>query len=151
MTGPKDLAPIDMHMALEQLDGDQEFLYEMLEELIALMPEQINDKGFHRIRNFRDYDNRYTAPLHGFKDAEDYWNRCSSRQFIPSIRIPALIVNARNDPFLGEACYPFSEVSDSSSVSLETPLSGGHVGFVQFNREDIYWSEERSVEFLESN
>ena len=85
------------------------------------------------------------------KNAEDYWNKCSSNQFIPEIKIPTLIVNARNDPFIAGGCYPIKETSNSKHVYLEIPKSGGHVGFIQFKKDRSYWSEERTIEFLEHN
>ncbi len=123
-------------------------LHRKVQAKMAIMPERINDDDYHLIKNFRQYDDRYTAPIHGFKNAEDYWRKCSSRQFIPSIRIPTLIVNAHNDPFLGETCYPYREAGSSPSVFLETPKSGGHVGFIECNRDNRYWSEKRAVAFL---
>ncbi len=117
---------------------------------MALLPGQIDDDGYERIRNFKDFDDRYTAPMHGFRDAEDYWARCSSGQFIPGIRIPALIVNALDDPFLAGGCYPVRESTASRFVHFEQPRSGGHVGFMQFNRDHSYWSERRAIEFLQT-
>ena len=102
------------------------------------------------IKNFHDFDNRYTAPLHGFADAEDYWHKCSSKQFVNRIRIPTLLVNALDDPFLTPACFPYREIAANPAVTLETPKHGGHVGFVTFNRRNLYWSEKRAAAFLES-
>jgi len=116
---------------------------------MALMPSAINDDDYHRIRNFRDFDDRYTAPLHGFRDAEDYWQQCSSNQYIHHIRVPTLIVNALDDPFLADRCYPVNEAANSDHVFLEMPRSGGHVGFVQFRKDKRYWSEVRAMEFLD--
>lgn len=113
------------------------------------MPDLINDRGFHEIKNFKHYDDRYTAPLHGFKSAEDYWAKCSSLAFIPSISVPTLIVNALDDPFLADECYPVKPASGNPYVHLETPNSGGHVGFMQFNGDKSYWSEDRAMEFIE--
>jgi len=123
-------------------------LHKKIQAKMRLFPGQINDHAYQRIKNFRDYDNRYTAPLHGFKNAEDYWTACSSQQFIPAIKIPTLIVNALNDPFLAGGCYPRKEAAQSRWVSLETPKSGGHAGFIAFNKNHLYWSEKRAVEFL---
>ena len=123
-------------------------LHQKIRTKMKLMPGQINDDNYHLIKNFKDYDDRYTAPLHGFNNAEDYWSKCSSNRFIPEIKIPTLIVNARNDPFIVDGCYPVNETSDSKCVYLETPRSGGHVGFMQFKRDKSYWSEERTIEFL---
>ena len=125
-------------------------LHQKIRAKMKLMPGQINDDDYHLIKNFKDYDDRYTAPLHGFKNAEDYWDKCSSNRFIPDIKIPTLIVNARNDPFIADGCYPVRETSDSKCVYLEMPESGGHVGFIQFKKDKSYWSEERAIEFLKS-
>ena len=126
-------------------------LHQKIRAKMELMPERINDVDYHLIKNFKDYDDRYTAPLHGFKNAEDYWHKCSGSRFISKIRIPTLIVNARNDPFLANRCYPTQEASNSKYVYLEIPQSGGHVGFVQFKNGKDYWSEERAIEFLKHN
>ncbi len=115
---------------------------------MRMMPGQISDEGFEQIRTFKEFDGRYVAPLHGFKDAEDYWAKCSSRQFIPNIRIPTLLINAKNDPFLAEPCYPFEEAQANPYFFFEAPESGGHVGFVSFDNNGEYWSESRAMEFL---
>ncbi|HTG00001.1 MAG TPA: alpha/beta fold hydrolase [Nitrospirota bacterium] len=115
---------------------------------MARWPDALNDDNFNRIRNFRDFDDRYTAPLHGFRDAEDYWSRCSSSTVIHRIARPTLIVNALNDPFLLDGCYPRKQAEKSQCVFLEVPASGGHVGFIQFGKNGEYWSEQRAVEFL---
>ena len=126
-------------------------LHQKIRAKMKLMPGLINDDDYHLIKNFKDYDDRYTAPLHGFKNAEDYWSKCSSNRFIPEIRVPTLIVNARNDPFIADSCYPVKEASNSKYVYLEVPKSGGHVGFIQFKKDKSYWSEERAIEFLKDS
>jgi len=108
-------------------------------------PGQLDLAGLEMIRNFQQFDDRFTAPLHGFKDANDYWKRSSCRQFLPAISIPTLLVNAANDPFLGAKCYPIEEARSSESFHLEIPKTGGHVGFPETGG---YWSERRAVEFL---
>ena len=123
-------------------------LHEKIKKKMELMPGSITDDGYDRIRDFKEFDDRYTAPIHGFRDAEDYWTQCSSGRFIAEIRVPTLIVNALDDPFLADGCYPLPQAEQSGTVHLEMPRSGGHVGFVQFNRGGIYWSENRAVEFL---
>ncbi len=77
----------------------------------------------------REFDDLVTAPLHGFRNTDDYWTRASSKPGLKNIRVPVLVINARNDPFLPAAALPrASEVS--STVTLEQPDDGGHVGFV---------------------
>ncbi len=81
-------------------------------------------------RDLYDFDNVFTAPLHGFKSTEDYWARASAKPHLHTIRIPALVVNARNDPFVPAWCLPSQrEVGDC--VTLWQPAHGGHVGFPQ--------------------
>jgi uncharacterized protein len=123
-------------------------LHDKVKRKKSLFPNQIDDDHFDQIKNFKDFDDRYTAPIHGFENAEDYWQKCNSKQFIPKIKIPTLIMNAQNDPFLSPECFPYNEVLQTEYVFLEIPKSGGHVGFVQFNKEKIYWSEKRAIDFL---
>jgi predicted alpha/beta-fold hydrolase len=79
-------------------------------------------------RDLYAFDNVFTAPLHGFKSTEDYWARASSKPHLHRIRIPALVVNARNDPFVPAWCLPRQE-EVGASVTLWQPGHGGHVGF----------------------
>ncbi|MDP0492537.1 MAG: alpha/beta fold hydrolase [Verrucomicrobiota bacterium JB023] len=116
--------------------------HELFPDDVRLSPE-----GLEKIRTFREFDTRYTAPLHGFEDAEDYWSRSSSRQFLAAIRVPALLVNADNDPFLGPACYPVSVARESDHFHLEITRGGGHVGFPgKVNGRS--WMTERALRFL---
>ena len=107
--------------------------------------------GIEKIKTLMSFDDRYTAPLHGFNGALDYYNKCSSIHFIEYITIPTLIVNAQNDPFLSELCYPLAKLKNHPCVKLENPRFGGHVGFTQFNKNGLYWSEERALSFLTKN
>jgi predicted alpha/beta-fold hydrolase len=112
------------------------------------MPGLIDAEGIDAMRTFREFDDRYTAPLHGFRDAEDYWARCSSLGYLRGITIPALLVNAANDPFLAPGCFPVEEARASACFSLEIPAAGGHVGFPGRSRDGRYWMARRAVEFL---
>ena len=112
------------------------------------MPGKIDDHDYAQLRTFKDFDDRYTAPIHGFADAEDYWRKCSCGGFLKGISIPTLLINARNDPFLAPACFPVAEAEANPNLVLEMPISGGHVGFITFNRQGQYWSETRAVSFL---
>ena len=80
-------------------------------------------------RTLREFDDCVTAPLHGFRDTDDYWTRASSKPGLKDIRVPTLVINARNDPFLPAEALPLpSEVAPA--VTLEQPADGGHAGFV---------------------
>jgi predicted alpha/beta-fold hydrolase len=112
-------------------------------------PDQINDEGFGRIKNFKQFDDRYTAPLHGFTSAEDYWEKCSCNRLLHHITIPSLIVNSLDDPFLKKECYPYNYAKRNSNIVLETPRHGGHVGFMLKGK--TYWSEQRAIDFIQNN
>ena len=113
-----------------------------------MFPDQIDLTGLNFIRTFQVFDDRFTAPIHGFKDAAEYWARNSCRQFLSEIRIPTLLVSAANDPFLGPGCYPREEAAASAHFHFEEPAAGGHVGFYARGGEGEYWSETRALEFL---
>jgi predicted alpha/beta-fold hydrolase len=81
-------------------------------------------------RTLHEFDNAFTAPLHGFKDTDDYWSRASAKPHLRRIRIPALVVNARNDPFVPGASLPVTH-EVGRFVTLWQPPHGGHVGFPQ--------------------
>lgn len=111
-------------------------------------PGKLDLSGLHDMKTFAEFDERITAPLHGFASAEDYWTRASSKQFLPAIQIPTLLLNARNDPFLTPECFPEEEARQHTMVHLETPEQGGHVGFWWRTFGGSTWSEQRTVEFL---
>ena len=108
-------------------------------------PGLIDVEGFENIRSFHEFDDRYTAPLHGFRDAQDYWANSSALWKLKDIRVPSLIVNAADDPFLSRKCFPESRELIGAYVKLESPRWGGHVGFVEHSRDGYYWSERRAV------
>lgn len=113
-------------------------------------PRIVSAEGFEDIRSFRDFDNRYTCPLHGFKDADDFYERASSGPHISSIQKPTLIVNALSDPFLPDECYPMDIAKNHSTVFLEMPVDGGHVGFTLASKEEN-WMEVRAFEFVQNH
>lgn len=81
-------------------------------------------------RDLYEFDNVFTAPLHGFKNTDDYWARASAKPHLHQIRIPTLVVNARNDPFVPSSCLPVQQDA-GRHVTLWQPAHGGHVGFAQ--------------------
>jgi len=98
-------------------------------------------------RNLYEFDNIVTAPLHGFRDTDDYWQRASAKHVLADIAVPTLILNARNDPFLPERYLPRTA---APCVTLEFPRQGGHVGFATgtpFGRND--WLPRRVTRFLQ--
>ncbi|HYF71065.1 MAG TPA: alpha/beta fold hydrolase [Ohtaekwangia sp.] len=109
---------------------------------------ELNTSWLPQIKTIQTFDDRYTAPLHGYNNAAEYYDRCSSIHFIHAIPIPTLIINARNDPFLSNDCYPTEMLKHHANVKLETPDRGGHVGFAQFHKSGLYWSEEKALQFI---
>ena len=117
--------------------------------------EMLKESGFDtsvvkKLKDLPAFDDFFTAPLHGFKDADDYYEQCSSKYFLKDIKVPTLIVNAANDPFLSKECYPYEEVEENPCLDLEVPEHGGHVGFYQRSRGNVMWSEARILSFLKS-
>lgn len=149
--------PCDLHSSSLQLAQWTHTLYmknflrsfkEKLELKQKMFPEQVNLSGFKRIRTFKDFDERYTAPLNGFSSAEDYWYQSSCIHYLDKIRQPTLIINALDDPFLPAQCFPIEQATKNSYLHLEMPRYGGHIGFVPQIKNTLYYSEQRALEFL---
>ncbi len=101
------------------------------------------------IKSFWQYDDRVVAGLHGFADAHDYYQRSSSRQFLKQIRVPTLVLQAKDDPFMTERVLP-TKAELSEQVQLEVSAGGGHVGFVGGSLfRPSYWLEERIGRYLQ--
>ena len=101
-------------------------------------------------RTLREFDNVVTAPLHGFRDTDDYWTRSSSKPWLSRVRVPTLLVNARNDPFLPARALP-SATEVSAAVQCEFPAEGGHVGFVTGAFPGrIEWLAQRIISFFKN-
>ncbi len=103
------------------------------------------------LRRFRDFDEHVTAPLHGYAGADDYYARCSSRQYLRNIAVPTLIVHSRDDPFMTESTIP-TPAELSPTIAFELYDRGGHVGFIagDWPWRARYWLEERIPNYLET-
>ncbi len=147
--------PLNLHTSCVQLSLNSNWMYsnrflKSLKKKVldkAALRGDIDTKAINTIKNLQDFDDRYTSVLHGYRDAIDYYTHCSSIQFVEAISIPTLIVNAKNDPFLSEDCYPTALLVNHPHVKLEIPTYGGHVGFTQSNKKGLFWSEERALRF----
>ena len=112
-------------------------------------PDLYDADAVRRARTLRDFDNVVTAPLHGFRDTDDYWTRASAKPHLAAIRVPTLLVNARDDPFMPASALP-AEHAVSRAVKLEFPRHGGHVGFVTGPFPGhIEWLPQRLMHFFE--
>jgi predicted alpha/beta-fold hydrolase len=115
-----------------------------------LFPGQISSEGYEKIKHFIDFDNRYTAPLHGFTDAFDFYERASVKPYLKNIRVPSLIVQALNDTFLSAECFCYEEAENNPNLFLETPDNGGHCGFL-LPGSAFSWAEIRALQFADEN
>ena len=152
--------PVELAASAARLDqqlGNRVYLRRFLRTLVekveakaARFPGQFDLAGIRRVRGFQEFDDRYTAPIHGFRDAADYWRQSSARQFLPTLRVPTLLVNARDDPFLAPECFPFAEAEANPCLFFQAPNHGGHVGFLDFTEgvRGRTWAERRAVDFL---
>jgi len=149
-------APIDLHSCVQEIHRVHNRLYHnrFLKSLLAkvvekhqLMPNDISIAHLTKIKTLTDFDHYYTAPLHGFDSPKDYYTRASSRQFLPNITLPVLLLQAQDDPMLGHTCYPITEAQASENLHLIITKHGGHVAFMQKGKR-IHWMEEVALEFV---
>jgi predicted alpha/beta-fold hydrolase len=148
--------PMDLHTSCVKISQpsnwvySRRFLRSLRKKVLAKskVMRELDASEVKKARTLHEFDDIFTGPIHGFKNAIDYYTQSSSIKVVTSITIPTLIVNAQNDPFLSPECYPEDLLKDHSFVTFESPEHGGHVGFAQFTKNGLYWSEERALEFL---
>ena len=102
-----------------------------------------------KAKYFREFDDAFTAPVNGFKDAEDYWAKASSKPHLPNIKVPTLLISALDDSFLSDGCYPVEFAESSDLFHLETPNFGGHLGFMSPDTEGVFWTEKKAIAFYQ--
>ncbi len=117
---------------------------------LSRFPGLFNEKAMMDARTLYEFDNVVTAPVHGFRDTEDYWSRSSSFKVFGGIQVPTLLLNARNDPFMPEVALGEAHGASAQMV-LEFPAQGGHVGFLSgpFPGQHA-WLPRRIFEFFRS-
>lgn len=111
-------------------------------------PGKISLQALSTIKTLADFDDCFTGPLHGFADAQEYYEANSSIFFLEHIKVPTLILNALNDPFLSENCFPKKLADQLDLVYFEYPKYGGHVGFSPAYSNQSFYSEQRAIEFI---
>lgn len=154
-------APCDLKSSIENLQRPifkiyrEQFLYTMRKKIIkkhkaiGLDDFPVNRVG--KIKTFVEFDDLFTAPLHGFKDALDYYEKASSRPHLSSIEIPTLIINSKDDPFLTKECFPIEIAKKSKHLHLEITKHGGHLGFLEdFDFKKMNYSEKRAMTFVKA-
>lgn len=109
-------------------------------------PGLVDLNKLKEIKEWRDFDEHFSAPLNNYKNADDFYFNSSAKNFMHNIKIPTLLVNADNDPILTPACTPLDIAKSNSNIFIEQPNQGGHCGFMLPNQE-FAWSEIRALEF----
>lgn len=147
--------PLDLYTSSLELAKPSNWIYSRrflkslkrkIVEKSRLMPGLDSD-ALKNVKSLRHFDDVYTGPLHGFKDALDYYQKSSAISFLEGIKVPSLIVNAKNDPFLSKECFP--EKINNPLVKFEVTPQGGHVGFASFTGKGLYWTELRALKFIQ--
>lgn len=151
--------PFDLNSAALQLESGVSRIYQkhLLKKLgvsitakAQLHPPPVPLERLHELKTFRQFDDAITAPLHGFRDVDDYYTQSSCKPYLSGIMVQTLILHARDDPFLPGHAIP-AQRELSPSTTLELADHGGHVGFVTGSNplKPQYWLETRIVEQLE--
>jgi hypothetical protein len=148
-------APVDLGSSALKLDAhprNRLYLRRLIKRLQAkveqkapVFPDVFETANLQNLRTFAKFDDRYTAPLHGFQDATEYWAQACVRPYLPSIQVPTLLLSAVDDPFLTVDSFPVVEASDNPNLFLEAPRNGGHLGFMDARGS---WLERRLITFL---
>jgi len=153
-------APIDLPASGAALDRGlnriyaRNFLKTLVPRALAKLgrfPGLYDEAALRKVRTIRAFDDLVTAPLHGFRDVDDYWTRGSSKPWLRTIELTTLVLNAGNDPFVpGDTLPGPSDVS--AAVTLEQPARGGHVGFTSGPFPGrLEWLTRRLLDFFRSN
>jgi predicted alpha/beta-fold hydrolase len=148
--------PVDLHNSCIQISKPGNWVYsnrflkslkkKVLEKAQSI--KELDVRGLDQVKTLMEFDDHFTGPVHGFKNALDYYEKSSALKYMAGISVPTLLVNAKNDPFLSRECFPIEQFRQHNFIQIETPKHGGHVGFARFNRDNIYWSEERALRFI---
>ena len=152
--------PIDLATSGRQMESLKNKIY--MEEFLKTLRLKVLEKAhkfpdYHidkdklfKAKNFKDFDELYTAPVFGFDSPQDYWDKASSRPYISKIKRPAYLITSLDDPFLSKECYPFEEAEAMDNFHLLATKHGGHVGFISgFKQQDNRWLDQKIVQFLE--
>lgn len=154
--------PIDITSSEREMDKLKNKLY--IEEFLKTIRLKVLEKSFKfpefkldkeklfKATRFKHLEHLYTVPVFGFESPEDYWKKASSKPYLSKIKQPTLLINAKDDSFLGVACFPYEEAGDSDNFFLEVTKYGGHVGFISsFKQNESRWLEKRISRFIEEN
>ena len=152
--------PFDLRISTKKLEHGLSRIYQYwllrsmkdtVKRKAHLLQNRINISGLLGAKTFQDFDNLGTAPVHGFRDADDYYKKSSCRAYLRNISTPVLILQALDDPLLCTTSIPKCEEL-GPGITLEISESGGHVGFVKGCAPGFaqYWLDQRITEYIGS-
>jgi predicted alpha/beta-fold hydrolase len=141
--------------ALERWDNypyQQRFVAGLLQRFkrkAQLFPQRYSPNGFGPIRTVREFDDAVTAPQFGFRDAQDYYETSSAKRVAGQVRVPLLLITAKDDPFVPYGSFLAAGVDKNPAIQFLAPEHGGHCGFIsKWSGPERYWAEQRIVEFV---
>jgi len=154
--------PCDLKGSVEAISKAENKIYmngflKTLKEKAKQKSEQfpkanISARDIDKANNFYVFDDLFTGPINGFVDANDYWKKSSCKQFIKDINLPTMLISAKDDPFLNEACYPVKESIANDYFTFIQTEYGGHLGFVSgFRLKKQRWIENKILDFIVEN
>ena len=152
--------PCDLTSCAESIREQRNFIYmrrflsnlsDKVKAKKHLLTEDMDYAQLLSAKSFHDFDHWFTAKVHGFDSAEHYWQTCSSKPGLSRVAIPTLLLNARDDSFLGDDCYPDEIAKASELFYMMAPEYGGHVGFSGDNRDGMLWSEYQVSRFVKQH
>ncbi len=152
--------PLDLTTSVAKLEkkGNRFYMNRFLRKLRkkieikeAMFPNHsiLTLKNFKKIKDFNDFDSTFTAPLHGYKDAADFYKKASVKPILYKIKVPVLIMQAKNDPFLTPECLELGDAQNNKNLKLLLTSKGGHVGFQQANSLETFF-EKMAFDFCKN-
>ena len=154
--------PVDITSSEKEMDKLKNKLYvevffktlknKVLEKSHKFPDYNLDKDQLFKATKFKHLEHLYTVPVFGFESPEDYWKKASSKPYLSKIDKPTLLINAKDDTFLSEACFPIEEAENSENFHLEITNYGGHVGFMtSFKIQENTWLERRIMKFIKEN
>ncbi len=151
---------LDLSACADALEKPENYLYQrhFVKGLMTryrgkadLFPDRYSKNGFGPIRTVREFDDAITGPQFGYKDAEEYYQSAGAKRVVGQVRVPLLLITAKDDPFVPYDSFSLSKLKENLLVRFVAPDHGGHCGFVsKWPGKERHWAEMRIVEFMEN-
>lgn len=148
---------LDLAACADALERRQNYFYErhfvtkLLEHYAVkakMFPQHYSKNGFGPVRTVREFDDVITAPAFGFRDAQEYYEAASAKRVIDRVRVPMLLITAKDDPFVPYEAIAATGVKENPAIQFAAQQHGGHCGFIsRHSGAERFWAEERIVEF----